>query len=55
MSTERARLTVLDKVGYGFGDFASNFFWQMFAIYIAKYYTDVFLLGAAAPSRNTSV
>lgn len=47
MSTERTRLTVLDKVGYGFGDFASNFFWQMFAIYIAKYYTDVFLLGAA--------
>jgi GPH family glycoside/pentoside/hexuronide:cation symporter len=47
MTTERTRLTVLDKVGYGFGDFASNFFWQMFAIYIAKYYTDVFLLGAA--------
>lgn len=47
MTTDRARLTVLDKVGYGFGDFASNFFWQMFAIYIAKYYTDVFLLGAA--------
>jgi glycoside/pentoside/hexuronide:cation symporter, GPH family len=47
MTTDRARLTVLDKVGYGFGDFASNFFWQMFAIFIAKYYTDVFLLGAA--------
>ncbi len=46
--TDRVRLSVLDKVGYGFGDFASNFFWQMFAIYIAKYYTDVFLLGAAA-------
>ena len=31
----------------GFGDFASNLFWQMFSIFMAKYYTDVFLLGAA--------
>jgi GPH family glycoside/pentoside/hexuronide:cation symporter len=46
--TDRARLSFFDKIGYGFGDFASNFFWQMFAIYIAKYYTDVFMLGAAA-------
>ncbi len=42
------RLTWQEKVGYGFGDLASNFFWQMFSIYIAKFYTDVFLLGAAA-------
>ena len=40
-------LTVTEKVGYGFGDLASNLFWQMFSIFIAKYYTDVFLLGAA--------
>ena len=41
------KLTVVDKIGYGFGDLASNLFWQMFSIFIAKYYTDVFLLGAA--------
>jgi sugar (glycoside-pentoside-hexuronide) transporter len=40
-------LTVTEKVGYGFGDLASNMFWQMFSIFIAKYYTDVFLLSAA--------
>lgn len=42
------RLTVTEKIGYGCGDLASNFFWQMFSIFIAKFYTDVFLLGAAA-------
>jgi sugar (glycoside-pentoside-hexuronide) transporter len=41
------KLSVTEKIGYGFGDFASNLFWQMFSIFIAKYYTDVFLLGAA--------
>lgn len=37
-----------EKFGYGLGDLASNFYWQMFAIFIAKFYTDVFMLGAAA-------
>ncbi|MGB8693617.1 MAG: MFS transporter, partial [Steroidobacteraceae bacterium] len=41
------KLRVIEKIGYGFGDLASNLFWQMFSIYIAKFYTDVFLLGAA--------
>ncbi|RQO58448.1 hypothetical protein DBR47_12095 [Paucibacter sp. KBW04] len=41
------QLSVREKVGYGFGDLASNMFWQMFSIFIAKYYTDVFLLSAA--------
>jgi len=47
MANEVLKLTVTEKVGYGFGDLASNLFWQMFSIFIAKYYTDVFLLGAA--------
>lgn len=42
------RLSVTEKVGYGFGDLASNLFWQMFSIFIAKFYTDVFLISAAA-------
>ena len=47
MTQATHRLTLSEKVGYGFGDLASNLFWQMFAIYIAKFYTDVFLMGAA--------
>lgn len=47
MTTTSSRLSVTGKIGYGFGDFASNLFWQMFSIFIAKYYTDVFLLSAA--------
>ncbi len=47
MKNTGSKLTVAEKVGYGFGDFASNMFWQMFSIFIAKYYTDVFLLSAA--------
>lgn len=47
MTTENQKLSVSEKFGYGLGDLASNMFWQMFAIFMAKYYTDVFLLGAA--------
>ncbi len=47
MKTENYKLSVSEKIGYGLGDLASNFFWQMFAIFMAKFYTDVFLLGAA--------
>ncbi|MDE2501662.1 MAG: MFS transporter [Burkholderiales bacterium] len=47
MKDEGWRLSIAEKVGYGFGDLASNLFWQMFSIFIAKFYTDVFLLGAA--------
>ena len=45
--SDSATLTTREKFGYGLGDLASNFFWQMFAIFIAKFYTDVFLIGAA--------
>ncbi len=48
MTTENYKLSVSEKFGYGLGDLASNMFWQMFAIFMAKFYTDVFLLGAAA-------
>ncbi len=48
MNDDTGKLTVTEKIGYGFGDMASNLFWQMFSIYILKFYTDVFMLGAAA-------
>ncbi len=47
MKTTDSKLSVSEKFGYGLGDLASNMFWQMFAIFMAKFYTDVFLLGAA--------
>jgi glycoside/pentoside/hexuronide:cation symporter, GPH family len=47
METQDGRIRVVEKFGYGLGDLASGFFWQMFAIFIAKFYTDVFMLGAA--------
>ena len=47
VTSENHKLSVTEKIGYGFGDLASNMFWQMFAIFMAKFYTDVFLLGAA--------
>jgi GPH family glycoside/pentoside/hexuronide:cation symporter len=47
LASESSRLSIAEKIGYGSGDFASNLFWQMFSIFIAKYYTDVFLLSAA--------
>jgi GPH family glycoside/pentoside/hexuronide:cation symporter len=48
VKSENYKLSVSEKFGYGLGDLASNMFWQMFAIFMAKFYTDVFLLGAAA-------
>jgi len=37
-----------EKVGYGFGDFASSMFWKLFSVYLLYFYTDVFGLAAAA-------
>lgn len=43
-----ARLTVREKIGYGLGDTASNFFFQTFNIFLLYYYTDVVGLNAGA-------
>jgi GPH family glycoside/pentoside/hexuronide:cation symporter len=48
MANETQKLTVTEKFGYGLGDMASNMYWQMFMIFLALYYTDVFGLSAAA-------
>ncbi len=37
-----------EKLGYAFGDTASNFFFQTFNIFLLYYYTDVFGISAAA-------
>ena len=41
-------LSFKEKLGYGLGDTASNFFFQVFNIFLLYYYTDVFGLAPAA-------
>lgn len=48
ISSERDKISFAEKVGYGLGDTASNFYWQMFLNFLAFYYTDVFGITAAA-------
>jgi GPH family glycoside/pentoside/hexuronide:cation symporter len=42
-----AVLKLKEKIGYGFGDFASSMFWKMFSMYLLFFYTDVFGISAA--------
>jgi GPH family glycoside/pentoside/hexuronide:cation symporter len=50
MSNAPAPLSVQEKVGYGLGDMASNFYMGFFGLFLLYYYTDVFGIspGAAA-------
>lgn len=41
------KITLKEKIGYGFGDFASSMFWKVFSVYLLYYYTDVFGISAA--------
>ena len=36
------KVTLKEKVGYGFGDMASSMFWKIFGMYSLFFYTDVF-------------
>lgn len=42
------KISLFEKVGYGFGDCASNLFWMSFIYFQVYFYTDVFGLTAAA-------
>lgn len=48
MAINAEKLKFSEKLGYGLGDTASNFFFQVFNIFLLYYYTDVFGLSAAA-------
>ncbi len=43
-----SRLSVTEKVGYGLGDTASNFYWKTFEFFLLYFYTDVFGITARA-------
>lgn len=48
MSSDVQPLKFSEKLGYGLGDSASNFFFQVFNIFLLYYYTDIFGLSPAA-------
>ncbi len=35
------QLKIKEKIGYGFGDFASSLFWKIFSMYLTFFYTDI--------------
>lgn len=48
MQTGTGKLSVKEKIGYGFGDAAANFVFQTMLIFQLGFYTDVFGISAAA-------
>jgi GPH family glycoside/pentoside/hexuronide:cation symporter len=48
MSADATPLKFQEKLGYGIGDTASNFFFQVFNLFLLYYYTDMFGLAPAA-------
>lgn len=50
-SLSGSKLSVIEKVGYGLGDTASNLYWKTFETFLMYFYTDVF--GLAAKSAGT--
>lgn len=48
MSKTHTKLSVKEKLGYGLGDTASHFVWDMVGFWILIFYTDTFGISAAA-------
>ena len=48
MTQQVHKLSIFEKVGYGFGDGASNLIWMMFIYFQLNFYTDTFGLTAGA-------
>ena len=42
------KLSLVEKISYGSGDFASSIFWSLFSMFLLFFYTDVFGITAAA-------
>ena len=42
------RISLKEKIGYSFGDAASNLYWKTFEFFLMIFYTDVFGISAAA-------
>lgn len=48
MDKNKTKLSVKEKIGYGLGDTASHFVWDMVGFWILIFYTDTFGISAAA-------
>ena len=48
MNNNSAKLSIKEKIGYGLGDTASHFVWDMVGFWILIFYTDTFGISAAA-------
>jgi len=48
MNSNTGKISLKEKIGYGFGDMASSMFWKIFGMYSLFFYTDVFGITAAA-------
>jgi GPH family glycoside/pentoside/hexuronide:cation symporter len=48
MDTVNGKLSITEKISYGFGDLASVLYWQTFMLYFTYFYTDIFVIPAAA-------
>jgi GPH family glycoside/pentoside/hexuronide:cation symporter len=48
MNTTGVKLSVKEKIGYGLGDTASHFVWDMVGFWILIFYTDTYGISAAA-------
>lgn len=48
MNTQVSKLTFKEKLGYGLGDTASHFVWDMVGFWLLFFYTDVYKIPAAA-------
>ena len=42
------KISIKEKIGYSFGDFASSMFWKLFSMFLMIYYTDVVELSPAS-------
>ena len=47
MNSELSCVPVKEKIGFGLGDVAFNFYFQMYLVYMLYFYTDVFGITAA--------
>jgi len=48
MSANNSKLSIKEKIGYGLGDTASHFVWDMVGFWILIFYTDTYGISAAA-------
>jgi glycoside/pentoside/hexuronide:cation symporter, GPH family len=53
--TPAEKLSLREKVAYGFGDLASCLYWQTISVYLAIFYTDIFGISALAAGTMIGV